>query len=255
MNSDTLGILALFAFMAGFATFFFFIIYKMVKAFGGKMEGKSSSFTQQWTKEQLDTVVTLTDDDKRSMNRTAMIGLVIATLICGVGFTSVSATYWKYVVQGEKISATVTDVESYRSGGKRKRKYLYTLEATVNGTVVRDTYRAGSYRSADVGDVIDVYFVDDTDPELAIAAVEERGPFWLLFFVVFYGVILFAMRKQRKDVASGRMKIGRLPKAMRRKKFMELEKPKTSEGKPMYSIGGSEQSRPRSNDGSDYRVS
>lgn len=256
MENDTLGILALFAFMAGFSIFFFFIIYKMVKAFGGKMEGKSSSFTQQWTKEQLNTVVTLTDDEKRSMNRGVIIGLVIVTLICGIGFVSISATYWKYVVQGEKISATVTDLESYRSGSKRKTtKYIYSLEATVDGELVKDTYRSGSYHDADVGDVVDVYATNDAEPELALAAVEERDPLWLLFLAVFFGVFVFGMTKQRNRIATGQMKINQLSKSMRRKKLMELEKPMTPDGKQMYSIGGFEQRPPKSNDGSDYRVS
>lgn len=256
MESDTPGILALFAFMAGFSIFFFFIIYKMVKAFGGKMEGKSSSFKQQWTKEQLNTVVTLTDDEKRSMNRGAIIGLVIATLICGVGFTSISATYWKYVVQGEKISATVTDVKSYRSGSKRKTtKYIYSLEAAVDGELVKDTYRSGSYHDADVGDVVDVYVTNDAEPELALAAVEERDPLWLVFLAAFFGIFVFGMTKHRKRIATGQMKINQLSKSMRRKKLMELEQPMIPDGKLMYTIGGASQMPQEGDDGRNYRVS
>jgi hypothetical protein len=253
MDENILMLVIAFSFASAFAIGFFFIIYKIV---GAAKKGKSSSVAQQWTKEQLNTVVTLTDDEKRSMNRGVIIGLVIVTLICGIGFTSISATYWKYVVQGEKISATVTNVDSYRSGSKRKTtKYIYSLEATVDGELVRDTYRSGSYHDADIGDIVDVYATNDVEPELALAAVEERDPLWLLFLAAFFGVFVFGMTKQRKRIATGQMKINQLSKAMRRKKLVELEQPMTPDGKPTYSIGGFEQSPPKSNDGSDYRVS
>jgi hypothetical protein len=253
MNEDTLMLVIVFSFAGAFAIGFFFIIYKLVKVFGGAMTGKSSSFQPYWTKEQLNMVATLTEDEQRSMRRGTVIGLIVVTIICGVGITSISATYWKYVVQGEKISATVIDVDSYRSGSRRE--YIYSLEATVGGERVRDTYRSGMYHDAEIGDVVDVYAAPDADPELVLAAVEERDPLWLLFFFTFFTVFVSAVLRQRKRIATGQMKIARLPKAMKRKKLMELKQQKTPEGKPMYTIGGSSQAMNEGDDGRNYRVS
>ena len=240
-------------FAAVFAIGFFFTIYKIV---GAATRGKPSSITQQWTKEQLNTVVTLTDNEKRFMSRKLFFGAILVTVFCGAGILGIASSYWKYVVQGEQISATVTAVESYRSRSKRKtRKYIYSLEATVDGELVRDTYRSGSYHGADVGDVVDVYATNDAEPELALAAVEERDPLWLLFLAAFFGVFVFGMTKQRQRIATGQMKINQLSKAMRRKKLMELEKPMSLDERPMYAIGGSSQAPEEGNDGKDYRVS
>jgi hypothetical protein len=253
MDENVLMLVIVFSFASAFAIWFFFIIYKIV---GSATKGKPSSVTQQWTKEQLSTVITLTDDEKQSMNRGVIIGLVVVTLICGIGFASISATYWKYVIQGERISATVTDMDSYRSGSRNKTtKYIYSLKAMVDGELVRDTYHSGSYHDADVGDVVDVYATSDAEPELALAAVEERAPLWLLFLAVFFGVFVFGMTKQRKRIATGQMKISQLSKAMRRRKLMELESSTASEGKPAYTIGASSQAPEEGNDGRNYRIS
>jgi Na+/H+-dicarboxylate symporter len=256
MDDHVLMAIIAFAFASAFAIGFFFVIYKMVKVFGGKMEGKPSSFKQHWSTEQLNTVVQLTDAEKRSMKRSLALPFVIVALICGIGFASIGSTYWKYVIQGEKISATVTAVQTYRSGTKRKRtKYIYSLQAVVGGVLVRDTYRSGSYHDADVGGVVPVYATNDAVPELALAAVEERDPVWLLFFATLFGVVVFSLAKQRKQIESGQMKINQLSKAMRRKKLMELENPVTPDGKPVYTIGGSKSVPKEGDDGRSYRIS
>ncbi len=266
MNNDVVFLVIAFGVSILFIIAFFRFMYTLLQNMRKSDDARAASIMQKPTKEELDTVITLTPDEQRSMMRSATAAVMIGVLLCSTLMIVMSVRYWQYVVEGERISATVTNISTSRSGTKRRRtKYTYTLQATVDGNVVRDTYSAGSYHSAKVRDVIDVYATSETPPQLAIAAVEDRDPFLVLLLAVLLGFLVFVMKKQRAVIATGRMKLRQFSEKTRYKKLKELragaqhssapmERSTTSDGKPMYTLNNESTESNIGNDGRDYRV-
>ena len=266
MSNDVVMLIIAFVIATVFVVAFFVFMYALVRGMRKTDQVRNAATTEKPTKEELDTVITLTPDERRSMMRSTVAVALLGTLLCGMTIVVMSMRYWQYAVEGERISATVTNVSKTRSGSRRKRtKYTYTLQATVNGNVVRDTYGAGSYHAAKVKDVVDVYATKETPPQLALAAVEDRDPLLVLLVTAVLGFILLAMKKQRAMIATGRMKLRQFSEKSRKRKLMELragshnpstpiENNVTADGKPTYTIGSEADQPTAGNDGRDYRT-
>lgn len=271
MDSDTIAILALFAFMAGFAIFFFFVVYKVV-SFASRRGSPVTSVRTPLTKEQLNTVIRLTPQEQTSMRRGVWAATVITVVIFGFFSAEKAWEYYRFVLVGERVQATVIEIQKHRSSGRHHRTtYQYTLEAVVDGVVVTDTYSVGSISTHDEGDVVEAYA--SSDGALAVAGYEQMDPVWISGFLALLIGIQVALAKQRARIALGEMKVANLPKEMRRRKLQELgmlgdsmgmagsdlvPSQTTSDGKPAYSIGGSRlpspsTSRVEGDDGSNYR--
>jgi len=238
--------------------FTLFVVLLMYKLFRTKRLYTGDGYSSGFTKEQMNTVVQLTPDEQKRWQQNLLTGFILFTLFFAVfvGFSGLS--YWKFVVQGSPIQATVLGMASHQSGGRHsKTVYTYTLQALIDGEIIKDSYNAGSHYSSKVGDIVDAYATNEEAPELAIAAVEDRDPLIILGAILVYSFAVFGIVQQRKRVASGHVKISTLPKSMRRARLaaLKLEKKEapTSESS-IYTIGKSNVPEKRAGDGSDYSV-
>lgn len=217
-----------------FLVSFFRFIYNIIC---GISAAKTPVVKEKFTQEELDRVVTLTEGEQRKMTRGLVFVVVVSTLLLGGITVSLGSPLRDFIIDGEKVSATVLDIDSYRSGGKRNTiRYRYTLEAVVDGAVVRDIYSAGSYRGASIGDTVSAYATNEARPKLAIAMVLYEGAVLLLIIIAIYGVVLFAMKTQYDKIQTGQMTIRDFSKSSRRKKLNELNGTNTADGKRMYTI-------------------
>jgi hypothetical protein len=252
------GIFALF--MSGFVFYLYLIIKRATR------KSKSVLMTPEM-KAALNTEVTLTSEEQKTMRR----GLIAAGVLIGIILLGFIATtgweYYRFVMTGEKVTATIINKSSHRSSGKRHRTtYTYTLQATVNDVVVKDSYSAGSSGGYAVGDVITAYATNESSPELAIAGVEDRDPLFEIFYVLGLGGVSFLAVRQWKKIRSGKMRLANLPLKYRNERLrmlrvgtsvsvptrVQISAPRatTASGLPTYTIGPGNEG----NDGSNYKV-
>lgn len=260
MNSQLLsfGIFALF--MSGFVFYMYLIIKRATR------KSKAVPMTPEM-KAALNMEVALTPEEQGSMRKglvmaSALVGIILLGLITITGWQ-----YYRFVVTGEKVTATIINKSSHRSSGKRHRTtYTYTLQATVNNVVVKDSYSAGSSGGYAVGDVITAYATNESSPQLAIAGVEDRDPVFEIFYVLGLGGFSFLAVRQWKKIRSGKMRLANLPLRYRKERLRSMQigtsvpgltsvqtsvpRPTTSSGLPTYTIGPGNEG----NDGSNYKV-
>lgn len=259
MSNDVIILLAVVTFMFGFVIFFFFAIYKVVHAISRRIPMNAS--VSPLNKAQLDTIVLLTPTEQTTMRRKAWIASILILLLFGAVIVGTSWNYYRFVLTGQKVQATILSITKHRSGGRHQRTtYRYTLQAEVRGAIVTDTYSAGSSSSYNVGDRILVYATTDSSPELAIAKNEEMDPLWVVGSILLLVLINASLARTRKKITTGSMRIRDLSRAMRRRKLQEIQGtvsqasvPATTipGGLPTYTIGGV--NAPKANDGSDYK--
>lgn len=255
------GIFALFA--AGFCFYFYLILKRVTR------KSRGSSMTPEM-KAMLNTEVMLTPEEKKSMRRGLVgAGVLVGSILLGL-ITITGMNYWRFAMTGEEVTASITNKSSHRSSGRRHRTtYTYTLRATVNDVVVKDSYNAGSSSGYQVGDTVRAYATNEASPELAIAAIEDRDPFFEILYVAgLVGFIFFAFR-QHSRIRSGKMRLANLPVKFRRERLRAMQsdlptagathdsasatsipRPTTSSGLPTYTIGPGNEG----NDGSNYKV-
>ncbi|MEK7632360.1 MAG: hypothetical protein AAB473_01050 [Patescibacteria group bacterium] len=235
-----------------------FLIWHFVTKYSKQFQPVSSlqMSKKQIRMRQLNTEVLLTEEEKQAMKKRmwrvgAIAGGIILLLI------SIAAwDYWRFVVSGESVQATITSVSKHRSSGRRHRTtYTYTLRADMDGVVVSDLYSAGSYGSYTVGETIDAYAnTFGTHTDLAIANIVRAEPLtaggMAAVAVVIVGVGLFG---QEKCIRTGRARIANLPARFRTARLAGLPTASgssttssvsatpaltTPDGLPMYNIGG-----------------
>lgn len=235
-----------------------FCIWHFVTKYGKEFHPVSAADLSKKAlrKQQLNTEVFLTEDEKRAMKRgnwkAGIIVGVILSLVAGI----TAWDYWRFAVRGEPVQATITNVSKYRSSGRHHRTtYTYTLNADVDGELVTDLYSAGSSGGYTVGEVVDAYAdTSGAHTDLAIANVVKTSPFTTGGLVFIVGVLVgSAVYAQGKRIRSGRAKIANLPVRFRMARIANLPTDpgsptvssvpsaatKTnSDGLPMYTIGG-----------------
>lgn len=202
-------------------------------------------------RQQLNTEVVLTEDEKRAMKKGNWKAGIIVGVILSLIVSITAWNYWRFVVKGEPVQATITSVSKHRSSGRHHRTtYTYTLKADVDGATVTDSYSAGSSGGYTVGEVVDAYAdTSGAHTDLAIASVVKASPFTTggLALVVGFAVGS-AIYAQGKRIQSGRAKIANLPARFRTARIANLPAissvpplpaPTTPDGLPMYTIGGS----------------
>ena len=258
----TFGIFALFA--AGFC-FYFYLILK-----GITRKSKASTSITPEMKAMLNTEVVLTPEEKKSMRRALVAaGVLVSVILTGL-ITITGMNYWKFAITGEEVTASITQKSSHRSSGRRNRTtYTYTLQATVNGTVVKDSYRAGNSSGYKVGDMVRAYATNEASPELAIAAIEDRDPFFEVLYLIGLGAFGYFAFRQWGKIRSGKMYLRNIPAKFRKERLRVMQstlsttgcapshtgpeampRPTTSSGLPTYTIGPGNEG----NDGSNYKV-
>lgn len=219
---------------------------------------------KQLRKQQMNTEVVLTDDEKRAMKKNMWkIGIIVGIILLFIiGVTGWN--YWRFAVKGESVQATITNVSKHRSSGKSRRTtYTYTLSATVDGVVVKDSYGAGSSGAYKVGDVVETYAdTSGVRTDLAIASVVDRSPFSAGTIVLIAAAVIgSALYAQGKNMKAGKARIANLPSRFREARIASLPRAETSstaqsiptapvattpDGLPMYTIGGSRE-QPKDN--------
>lgn len=254
------GIFALFA--AGFCFYFYLILKRVTR------KTRTVAVTPEM-KAMLNTEVSLTPEEQKSMRRRLVTaGLLIGVILFGL-ITVTGLNYWRFAITGEEVTASITNKSSHRSSGRRNRTtYTYTLQATVNGIVVKDSYRAGSSSGYDVGDTVSAYATNEAPPQLAIAAIEDRDPFLEVLYFAGLGGFFFVGWRQWRSIRSGKMKLGNIPVKFRKERLWAMQsvssmsgvtsdvtatsmpKSTTSSGLPAYTIGPGNEG----NDGSNYKV-
>lgn len=253
MASESLVIGVTISFILAFTLFVVLLMYKLFKT---KTLHSGFDHISGLTKEQMNSEVQLTPDEQRRWKKNLLIGFIFLTFIFVFIAGSSGLGYWKFVVQGSKTQAMVLGIASRQSGGRHHNTtYTYTLETSIDGEAIKDSYSAGSYHSSKVGDVVDVYVTNGESRELAIASVEDRDPIIILAAVVVYAFMMFNLVQQRKRVESGKVKFSSLPKSMRRSRFAELKSAKIeapASESSTYTINGSNTPKKGSGDGSDY---
>ena len=224
---------------------------------------------ENYTKADLDTIAILTPAEQTKMRRRLLINTVLIMVILG-SIVGISAwNHYRFVLTGQTVQATILDITKHRSAGRHSRThYWYQLEAVVNGKTVVDEYDVGSTSFYDEGDTIAVYATSDETPELAVTA-REGTDLPLIVGGLLFGIgIQMALRRKLRGIATGKMRIGNLSKAMRQRKLAEIEETRvknvspesiadntTPDGKPMYTIGGSSATSTvpiEGNDGREY---
>lgn len=234
------------------------LIWHFVTKYSTQFRPASSTetSTKALRRQQLNTEVLLTEEEKRAMTKnmwkmTIIVGIILSLLI---GITAWE--YWRFAVNGELVQATITNVSKHRSSGRHHRTtYTYTLKADVDGVVVSDSYSAGSSGGYTVGEVVDAYADTSGVPvDLAIADVVRGAPLRTAGISIFVlGVVGAILVGQRRNIRVGRARIGNLPAPFRAARIASLPKasespvslpispppaPTTPDGLPMYTIGG-----------------
>lgn len=243
-----------------FAAGFFFYLYLIIKRATRKI--RVQTITPEM-KAMLNTEVLLTPEEQKSMFKNLVVVGVLGCALFGGMITAIGMNYWRFVMKGEEVSATITNKTSHRSSGRHSHtSYTYTLQATVNDIVVQDSYGAGSSGSYKVGDTVRAYATHDVAPELAIAAIEDRDPFFEALLLAGLAGLLFLAVSQRSKIRSGKMRLANLPEKFRKARLQAMQgvslgssvtplpRPTTPSGLPTYTIGPGNEG----NDGSNYKV-
>jgi len=240
---------------------FWFLISHFMTKYGKDFRSASlvGITKKQLRTQRLNTVVDLVDEEKRAIKkRMWMIGVVtIVMFFLVVRF--VSLNYWRFVVTGVPVQATITNVVKHRSSGRRSHtSYTYTLHADVRGALVTDTYDAGSSGEYRVGEVVDAYAdVSGTHVNLAIANVEKTSPLFSAGIIgIFLLAIGFILSRDRKNIRTGKAKILELPSRFRSARLTNLlpasaPTQNASNTLPTYTIGGNHD-RPKDNFPQDF---
>lgn len=256
------GVFALFA--AGFCFYFYLLLRRITR------KSKASTSITPEMRAMLNTEVVLTSEEKKSMRRGLVgAGVLVGVILSGL-ITVTGIDYWRFAITGEEVTATITQKSSHRSSGRRNRTtYTYMLQARVNGVVVRDSYRAGSTSGYNVGDAVRAYATNDSSPELAIAAIEDRDPALEVLYLVGLGAFGFFAFRQWGKIRSGKMYLRNIPVKFRKERIRVMQsaastadaatayaasasmpRPTTASGLPTYTIGPGNEG----NDGSGYKV-
>lgn len=263
-SSDLLsfGIFALFA--AGFCFYFYLLLRRVTR------KSRVSNVITPEMRAMLKTEVFLTPEERKAMNKNLVVASVmLGGILLGL-FTITAVDYWRFALTGEEVTASITNKSSHRSSGRSHRTvYTYTLQATVNGVVVKDSYGAGSSSGYKVGDTVRAYATNGASPELAIASIEDQDPFFGIIYFVGLGAFLIFAFRQRGRIRAGKMRLENLPEKFRKDRLLVMQSASstvavsasssfvpvtpqstTSSGLPMYTIGPGNEG----NDGSNYKV-
>ena len=263
----SLSSLLSFAIFALFAAGFFFYLYLVIKR--ATRKSRVASITPEM-QAMLNTEVVLTPEEQKSMGRSlavsgVLVGAVLLGLVVITGFN-----YYRFVMTGQEVSASIVNKTSHRSSGRHSHtSYTYTLQAIINGTVVNDSYSAGSSGGYKVGDTVRAYATKEAPPQLAIAATEDRDPFLEVLYLACLGGFIFLVVRQRIRIRSGKMRLAMLPEKFRKDRLRAMRasvpiagvtadatlvtpmpRPTTPSGLPTYTIGPGKEG----NDGSNYKV-
>ncbi len=139
-------------------------------------------------------------------NRAFKKGLV-AILFCAILFSSIVAffivskiQYDQLVSDMEPIEATIVDVDSHvrRRGLNWQEIYIeYSVDGIVyNRELKTDTkisFRAGSGAHYSVGEKVQIFYNPQNPEIIASPRSVSVGYFWLIFALLFLGLVLFAL--------------------------------------------------------------
>jgi len=260
----------------------FFIFARVLwryKSISGKKRTLEQETKHKVLQEQMNTDVTLTDEEKRSMKQNMVIGAVVLVFVFGSIIGVTAWRYWRFAVSGTETQATIVSIatRTVRNSGKHSSgshtEYTYSLSAVVDGKTVVDTYNAGRDGIHKKGDVIDVFAAtSDTHTDLAFVSDIQSLPFTTGFpLTIVGGIIGYSLYIKSKRIQSGKMKLGNLPVKFRKAHLADIQlsartgiepanpmdasvtqRETTPDGLPVYTIGGGDTSK--ASDGSDYRA-
>ncbi len=194
------------------------VIAEIIKKKNEKVSTKTETSTKQ--KEMKDTVVTITKEERKSIMFQIILALGVASIIVGGILGFIAYDYWKFALHGIQGEATVIKRDVHQSSGRHRRKtYTYTLQSSVNGKDVVDTTGTGRDGSYVVGTIVDVYTVSsEGKTDIAIKEVIDNSPIQGVIPLGIGGVFwIFGLLKW-KQVRTGKMKSGELPKKFQKER-------------------------------------